>query len=55
MVETVSKLTQNAFGYTEDILKEIEGYHTKVFELEKQISHFGTLAKSLQDEANISI
>ena len=54
LVSMVSSLTQNASGCTEDILLEIEGYHTKVSELEEQIAHFGTLSQSLKEEATSS-
>ncbi len=55
LVQLVSTLSQNASGCSEDILLEIEDYHTKVFELEMQIDHFGNLAQSLKTEANITV
>jgi methyl-accepting chemotaxis protein len=55
LVQLVSNLSQNASGCSEDILLEIEDYHTKVFELEMQIDHFGNLAQSLKTEANITL
>ncbi len=55
LVEMVANLSQNASGCTDDILLEINGYHTKVSQMEAQIMHFGNLAQDLKTEANASI
>ena len=51
LVGLVAKLTKDASGFTSDILEQVEGYHTKVFDLEKQVKNFSSLAQSLKDEA----
>ena len=55
LVNMVANLSQNASGCTDDILLEIKGYHTKVSEMEAQITHFGNLSLELKSEANASI
>jgi len=51
LVDKVASLTKDASGFTKDILEQVEGYHTKVFELERQVTNFSGFAQSLKDEA----
>ena len=52
LVSMVATLSQDASICTDDILFEIKGYHTKVSEMEEQITHFGNLAQDLKSKAN---
>ncbi len=52
LVDKVSKLSEKAFGCTNDITSEIEMYHAMINRLEEQITQFGELAQALQTEAN---